>query len=744
MTEGWAFTGTPPPTAVAATMTTVIEGSSFCISASTGNIIPGAPMGLFVRDTRIVSEWLLEVDGERLEPLSVTSPNPFRAQFVTRSHPRPGLADSTVLVVREREVSEGMRERISVHNLGREAAGITISLRVAADFADLFEVKEQRLRPHTGITSRVTDGALELRQSRRGHSRGVRILAGPATSTTDSAESEAIEADLSPGHVSWHLAVPARTEWSCTVIVEASIDDVRLLPLGHDGIEQSALAADRRAQEWLAGASVLTTPDASLTRTLQCSIADLGSLRIFDAEHPDRAVVAAGAPWFMTLFGRDSLIASWMLLLLDYRLALGTLQALAADQGRRVNPLSEEQPGRILHEMRFGRSSTVRGGGHVYYGSIDSTPLFVMLLGELRRWGLSTSEVQALLPAADRALEWMTASGDRDGDGFLEYERATDRGLRNQGWKDSFDGVNFADGRLADAPIALCEVQGYAYAAYVARAHFARDAGDMALSERWAQRAADLKVAFNEKFWLPDRGWYAIGLDRDKRPIDALASNMAHCLWTGIVDEDKAADVAAHLVGPDLFSGWGIRTLGRSMGAFNPMSYHNGSVWPHDNAIAVAGLVRYGFTAEAQLVASAILEAADHFGGRLPELFCGFDRADFDLPVPYPTSGSPQAWAAAAPILMLRSLLQFDPGISRGDVRLTPVLPAKYLPFRLDNVGLAGTRVAIEVTTSTSSIEGLPEDVTTIHEPRSPGIAIQLDGVASRTATATAGGMSTT
>jgi len=732
MTEGWAFTGTPPPTAVAATMTTVIEGSTFCISASTGNIIPGAPMGLFVRDTRIVSEWLLEIDGERLEPLTVTSHNPFRATFVTRSHPRPGLADSTVLVVREREVSEGMRETISVHNLGREAAGITISLRVAADFADLFEVKEQRLRPHSGITSRVADGALELRQSRRGHSRGVRILASPATSSLATQSSDEIEADLSPGHVSWHLAIPARGQWSCTVIVEASIDDVRLLPVGHDGFEHSAQAADRRAQEWLAGASIVSTPDASLARTLQCSIADLGSLRIFDADHPDRAVVAAGAPWFMTLFGRDSLLTSWMLLLLDYRLALGTLQALASDQGRRVNPLSEEQPGRILHEMRFGRSSTVRGGGHVYYGSIDSTPLFVMLLGELRRWGLSTSEVQALLPAADRALEWITTSGDRDGDGFLEYERATDRGLRNQGWKDSFDGINFADGRLADAPVALCEVQGYAYAAYIARAHFARDSGDTELSGRWAQRAADLKVAFNEKFWLPDRGWYAIGLDRDKRPIDALTSNMGHCLWTGIVDEDKAAAVAAHLVGPDLFSGWGIRTLGRSMGAYNPMSYHNGSVWPHDNAIAVAGLVRYGFTAEAELVTSAILEAAAHFQGRLPELFCGFDRAEFGLPVPYPTSGSPQAWAAAAPILMLRSLLQFDPGLTQGEMRLTPFLPAKYLPFRLDNVGLAGTRVAIEVTTSTSSIHGLPDGMATIHEPRRPSTDAHLDETRSR------------
>jgi glycogen debranching enzyme len=293
----------------------------------------------------------------------------------------------------------------------------------------------------------------------------------------------------------------------------------------------------------------------------------------------------------------------------------------------------------------------------------------------------------------------------------VEYARATDRGLLNQGWKDSFDGINFVDGRLAEAPIALCEVQGYVYSAYLARAHFAREAGDDALCERWAQRAADLRAAFNERFWLPDRGWYAVGLDRDKRPIDALASNMGHCLWTGIVDEDKAEAVAAHLLGPDLFSGWGVRTLAQSMGAYNPLSYHNGSVWPHDNAIVAAGLVRYGFVDEAQRIAAGMLEAAEAFGGRLPELFCGFDRAEFDQPVPFPTSCSPQAWASAAPLHLLRSLLRFNPSVPRGEIHLAPAVPRAYLPLQLDNVALAGTRVSLSVTSDGFDIDGLPASV---------------------------------
>ena len=316
---------------------------------------------------------------------------------------------------------------------------------------------------------------------------------------------------------------------------------------------------------------VLDTDHEGLRTVVARSAEDLGALRIFDPDFPERTVVAAGAPWFMTLFGRDSLLTAWMALLVDPELALGTLQTLARFQGRDVRPYNEEEPGRILHEMRFGEASSLSlGGGTIYYGTADATPLFVMLLGELRRWGLAREAVDELLPHADRAIEWIEQFGDRDGDGYVEYQRTSDRGLRNQGWKDSEDAVRFADGRLGDPPIALAEVQGYTYGAYLARAFFAAEQGDSALSAELRARAADLKAAFNRDFWLEDKGWLAMGLDREKKPIDALTSNMGHCLWTGILDADKADAVARKPVRPDLFSGWGVRTLAASMIGLQP------------------------------------------------------------------------------------------------------------------------------------------------------------------------------
>lgn len=698
----------PGQPVVGAVGTTLVAGSNFCISTDTGNIVPGAPMGLFVRDTRVLSEWVLEVDGDRVESLSVLSEDPFRAVFVTRSRPRAGQIESTLLLLRDREVADGMVETLRLRNLSGEAAAVSLVLHVGSDFADLFDVKLGRGGGRGAVHVRADAGMLELRQERGEGNPSVRVLPeGAGLANT--------RLRIHPGRVTWDVVVPARQEWTAGIRVQAFAED----GVGSAAPQQETTTqAQTRLSQWRESAPRLTTPDQQLRHTLTRSLEDLGALRIFDPAHPKRAVVAAGAPWFMALFGRDSLLSSWMALPLDPGLALGTVQALAELQGRREDPFTEEQPGRILHERRYGRWLDAEGGdAGVYYGSIDSTPLFVMLVGELRRWGVAAPEVDALMPAVDRALHWITDFGDRDGDAFVEYQRFTDRGIRNQGWKDSYDGVTFADGRIAEPPIALCEVQGYTYAAYLARAHFARETGDEATAQQWISRAEALKRAFNEQFWLPDREWFAVGLDRDKKPIDALASNMGHCLWTGIVDEDKAPAVAAALTGPELFSGWGVRTLGTTMGAYNPMGYHNGSVWPHDNAIVVAGLMRYGFTAEATRVAEAVFDAAPHFGGRLPELFCGFSRHEFPRPVPYPTSCSPQAWAAAAPILLLRALLRFDPWVPFGDVHLAPVLPERLLPLRLEHVLLGGRRVDITVTHQAATVDGL-DGVTVVRTPR--------------------------
>ncbi|TVT25112.1 amylo-alpha-1,6-glucosidase [Amycolatopsis acidiphila] len=679
---------------------TLIEGATFCLSSLSGDIVPGRAEGLFVADTRIVSGWRLEIDGVPVEPLTTVEDERFRVTFVGRTPPRSGFGDSTMMVLRRRYAGAGMRDDVVLRNLGREPAGVVVTVAVEVDFADLFEVKEGRVRSHIGASVDVLPGFLCYSQSQGADTRRVRISA-----TADPL--------ITPGLLTFHAVVPAHGEWSTCLAVQAAIGDRPVPPRYRCGEPVEHTEPARRLRAWRLASPAASTSDPALARALTTSSEDLGALQIEDPEHPDWRVVAAGAPWFMALFGRDSLLTSWATLPIDQQLALGTLKTLARYQGTKVDPLTEEQPGRILHEVRLGRESDLPvGHGRAYYGTADATPLFVALLGELHRWGLPGNELRELLPAADRALEWIERYGDADGDGFVEYQRATDRGLVNQGWKDSFDGVNDSTGRLAEAPIALAEVQAYVYAAYQARASIAAALGDATTATACEGKAAAVKAAFNERFWLPGQGWFAMALGRDKRPVDALASNMGHCLWCGIVDEDKAASVAKHLLSPPMWSGYGVRTLATTMPLYNPISYHNGSVWPHDSSIVAAGLMRYGYVEEAQRIALGLLDAAEHFGGRLPELFCGFDRTEFRRPVPYPTSCSPQAWAAAAPVSLVRTLLRFQPDLPNGRITLDPAVPERMLPLRVANVPLGEARLAVEVRADGWQVDGLPDGIT--------------------------------
>lgn len=695
MSQAWTFEGEPPGSPGTGLTLTLVEGSTFCISEAAGDILPDRAEGLFVRDTRVLSRWQLTIGGGSPTSMAVQNGAPYTATCLARVPPRGGLADSTLLIVRERHVGDGMREDLTVRNTGGQALAARVELRAAADFADLFEVKEGRVHVPDDVGTRVTPEGLQIVRRRGRHEQGVLIWAEG-------------DPEVSQEGLAWDLSLPARQEWRATVEVMPVVDGVPTAPRHRRGEPVDDALPARQLRAWRRASPDVSTPDAGLLAVLNRSIDDLGTLRIYDPGHPERAVVAAGAPWFMALFGRDSLLTSWMLVPVNSRLALGTLQTLADHQGLAADRQSEEQPGKILHEIRFGPSTDFALGGRgIYYGSADSTPLFVMLLGELHRWGRHEAEVRALLPHADRALDWIVRHGDADGDGFVEYARQTDSGLVNQGWKDSGDGVNFADGRIADAPVALAEVQAYCYAAYRVRVRFAEQAGDEDVAKYWADRAAALRVAFNEAFWLPERRWFAIGLDADKRPIDALTSNIGHCLWTGIVDEEKAQAVADHLLSPDMFTGWGIRTLSRSMAAFNPMSYHNGSVWPHDNAICAAGLMRYGFVGHAQRVITGLLDAATYFGYRLPELFCGFGRDEFAEPVPYPAACSPQAWAAATPFSFLRTLFRFDPEFQRQQIWCDPHVPDAYLPLTVSGLRLGELSLDVEVTRQGWHLSGL-------------------------------------
>ncbi|WP_427173078.1 glycogen debranching N-terminal domain-containing protein [Arthrobacter sp. 92] len=686
---------------------TVVDGSSFCISSANGDMHPERPHGVFFEDTRFISRWNLLVNDGPVEPLSSRVHEPFRALFVGRAKRSDGRADSPLVVERERVVGAGIREDITVRNYSREPAVCSIGLTVETDFADLFEVKDGRARI-TGQQSRTTGpGSLTIESTGKGAPRRVTVRAPDASFSQD--------------ELRYMVVIPPRSSWSRRIVVTPGFDAGESADPFSREVSAASTAAAKRYQEWSEFTPVLHVEDEGTERILGRSRDDLGSLRIFDPKHPGRAVLAAGTPWFMALFGRDALLTSYMTMLVDPSLALGTLRTLAELQGTTVNPLTEEEPGRIPHEVRHGATMRLAlSGGNAYYGTADATPLFVTLLGEVSRWGLGTDILRSLLPNADRALDWITQFGDRDGDGFVEYARATDRGLINQGWKDSWDGINFADGGLAEAPIALCEVQGYVYSAFISRAVLALDTGDPELAEHWRKRAATLKKRFNELFWLPDRGYYAVALDRHKRPVDACTSNMGHCLWSGIVDDEKAPLVAERLMSQEMFSGWGIRTLASDMGAFNPVSYHNGSVWPHDNALIAAGLMRHGFVKEAQRVASAMLEAADYFDGRLPELFCGFDRRAYAQPVPYPTACSPQAWAAGTPVLLMRILLRLDPYLTTNDVWLAPVFPKDFGDFEAHNVPIGTSHVSIRVSRGEVTIEGLPPGIRLHREARSP------------------------
>ncbi|MEV0293000.1 glycogen debranching N-terminal domain-containing protein [Nocardia sp. NPDC050710] len=664
---------------------TLVEGGTFCLSNRLGDVEPGRPHGLFFRDARVLSRWELLVDGKPAESLSVLSPEAFAARFVLRRPPQAGLADSTLLVVRERLVADGMHEILTLENMGSEPTAVSLELHVDADFVDLFSVKEGRAG-HGRAEVMVTEGELVL------HDRSDRVR-GLSVSAT-------IEPAVLPNTLVWRVVVPVGGVWQTDITVQPTLGNQRIQPALAPGEHFGVSAPGRKIEEWRDSATNVDASDPLLATVLRRTESDLGALQIRDDTGSGRPFVAAGAPWFMTLFGRDSLLTAWMALPLAVDLAVGTLQQLAEFQGQVVDPLTEEEPGRIMHEMRRGPASGQVLGGQRYYGTADATPLFVMLLAESRRWGADPVLIAELLPAADAALRWITEYGDRDGDGFVEYRRATDRGLINQGWKDSFDGINDATGHLPEAPLALCEVQGYVYAAMLARAELAEEFGETRIAGRWRERAAELRGKFAEQFWLPDKGWYAVALDAGKRRVDALTSNGAHCLWSGIATDEHAAELIRHLSDPKMDSGFGLRTLASSMGAYNPMSYHCGSVWPHDTAIAVAGLLRYqhlpGALALAHRLTDGLLDAAANFGGRLPELYCGFPRSDFGTPVPYPTSCSPQAWASAAPLLLLRSFLGLEPDAPGRVLNVQPNLPPRWGRVSLENLRLGRETICLQ------------------------------------------------
>lgn len=669
----WVLAGQPSSLGDPSSLITLVDGQTFSLSSRSGDYDTNPTHGVFFADMRVLKLARLRLDGQPVEPLAVHESSASSAIFVGRYQP-PGAPQHHLLVVRRRWVGTVWHELVEVRNYGTEPVRIVVDIEVAADFADVFDIKAGR---EVGLGEHLVSVGEQ------------NLLFGWRYGTINRRAELTVDAEgvtVSRRGFQWILELAAGASWRTHVDLSVAVG-ARWIERRHH--HPNAIGATQLNEEWVAAAPRLRTSDSRLAEAYHTSIVDLASLRLHDPTGRHRPVVAAGAPWYMTLFGRDALITAYMSLPVDREMALGVLEVLAELQGSGTDPATEEEPGRIVHETRQlgldGISLTRHG---LYYGSADATPLFVVLLGELMRWGIDEERLRGLIEHADRALAWVTECGDRDGDGYVEYLRSSDLGLVNQGWKDSVDGIRYRDGRIAVAPLALCEVQGYVYAAWTARAEIADHVGDAPTAERCRATAADLKARFNRDFWIEDLGTFAVALGPDKEQVDSVTSNVGHCLWSGIVDDERAQAVADSLMSPGMWTGWGIRTLAGDEPGFDPMSYHCGTVWPHDGTLCAVGLARYGMHREAVMVSDAMLATSEAFNGRLPEFFCGFDRRDIATPVPFPTSCSPQAWAAASPLLLLRMLLGLEPD-GDGTLRASPIPDAFE---QLDDLSWAGIR----------------------------------------------------
>ena len=632
----------------------ILDGSTFVVSGANGDIEakPDEPEGLFFKDTRHLSHWVLTLNGSRLEVLSTDAIEHYFAQFFCVPAGGTIHQNPIVSVNRRRRVGEGFSEQIAVINYDSAIRDFELTLEADADFADLFEVKDA-LSKKGSYYSENRDGKLVLGYRREGFV-GESIL----------------ESSIPPSKVqgrcaSFQFVLQPKSTWTVELQVQPVTGEIIHRPKYAAGNNLSEAKTDHRGElkEWIYSApNVSSYPDLIRAVYLR-SLLDLSALRFFPDISPRASVPAAGLPWFMALFGRDSLITSYQALPFVPELSATTLRVLAQTQGKVIDDFREEEPGRILHELRCGEMTAFKERPHSpYYGTSDATPLFLILLDEYERWTGDAALVRELEPAARAALRWIDEHGDSDRDGYVEYERKTSVGLDNQCWKDSWNSILFSDGTLAPTPRATCEIQGYVYDAKKRCARLARAVwGDERLADRLQSEASVLKQRFNKDFWIEDRQFFALALDGAKRKVDSLTSNIGHLLWSGIVEDDKVPHVVRHLMGPRLFSGWGVRTMAEGDAGYNPIEYHNGTVWPHDNSIIAAGLWRYGYRKEAAALITGMFVAARFFQHRLPEVFAGYARQKTGFPVKYPTASSPQAWATGAPLLAIRVLLGMEP-----------------------------------------------------------------------------------
>lgn len=657
---------------------TIHQGSTFMVTDLDGEIEADTAQGMFADDMRLVSYYAISANGYPWARRTSGAITYYAARIYLMNGSFPTeegvIPEGTLELVITRAVGDGIHEDLDVTNYGQERAHFNLEVALRSDFADLFEVKSGHFVRRGRILTEWREHSAELVTSYKNHDfqRCLVYRVDNSASPAHYANGRiTFEIDLAPG-ATWHTC-------GHYILVQHG----RPPELAHDRLEKSVpTELDQLHQEWLNSATRVTSSNEEIYRFYRQSVEDMGALRLHehDLAH-DVWVPAAGVPWFVTLFGRDSLIASLQSMMVSCGLSQGALAMLAKFQGTKRDDYRDEQPGKIMHEIRHGELAHFHQIPHTpYYGTWDATPLYLITLHEAWKWQGDTALLQTYREAAEKCLEWIDQYGDLDGDGFQEYQTFSPKGYENMGWKDAGDAVVYADGSQVKQPKGTCELQGYVFDAWMRMAEVFDALNEKERAAALRRKAAELQARFEERFWCEEIGSYAFALDPEKKPVCTVASNAGHCLWSGIARSHHAARVVQRLMQPDMWTGWGIRTLSSRNPAYNPHSYHRGSIWPHDNSIIAMGFKRYGFAAEAAQIARDISRAAADFQShRIPELYAGIAYQPDTFPVQYLGANVPQAWAAGSVFQCLQAILGIQADAPHGRLYLDPQLP-HWLP----------------------------------------------------------------
>jgi glycogen debranching enzyme len=673
----------PPEIAIHHAMTVLVTESN-------GEMTWPSDKGLYLMDTRLISAWAIEANGVGWELLNGGAVHHCAAriyltnkEFLTEDSLVPGR---TLALVLSRHIKGGMHEDLDITNYGHAPVRFNLEVMVRCDFSDVFDVKSKRDVRRGHISSTWSDDqAVTTTYRNKDFLRAVKIAVQPAELQAVYANGRlSFEVELAPGE-SWH---------ACLLYTFTAGDQVFTPPKGH----VSDYSPDTT---WRDSVLSVQTSNEEFYRMVQQAVEDMGALRLpVQGSSGEVVVPAAGLPWFVAPFGRDSLITSLQNMIVSPEFARGSLDFLGHWQAKERDPWRDAEPGKIMHELRYGELAHFHLIRHTpYYGTADATALYLITLHAAWRATGDRDLLETYLPNAEAALRWIDEEGDRDGDGFQEFQRRTEGGYENMCWKDSGDSVTWPDGSLVQGPKAMCELQGYVYDAWQRMAEVFDALAQPKRANALREKAACLFKKFNDVFWSEKLGFYAYLLDGEKRPVRSIASNPGHLLWSGIVPPDRARRVVARLMAPDMYTGRGIRTLSSDNGAYNPYSYQDGSVWPHDNSLIVLGFKRYGFSAEVASVARGISDAASHFMlNQLPELYAGVDISTSPFPIQYLGANVPQAWAAGSAFALLQAILGIDQDAPNNRLWVDPALP-RWLPdLTLKNIPLGSERLSLRFT----------------------------------------------